>query len=328
MTQLSLFGDDPEGRPPPPSQAVRLAPKLDALAAKGVHLGTSSWKYPGWLGTIYTPDRYVARGKFSEKRFDETCLSEYASIFPTVGGDFSFYQFPSPPYWQRLFAEAPAPLTFALKVPEEITAARWPKHARYGPRAGRDNEHFLHPGVFEALFARRLAPYRERVAVLMFEFGTFNKSTFPTPADFLARLDPFLAALPDGFRYAVEIRNPEAFGADYLAVLRSRGVAHVFNAWTRMPELPRQLDQPGATDTADFLVARALLAHGHGYDDAVDRFQPYDRLQAVNPGAREGLVRLAHRAIERRKPAFLLVNNRLEGHAPSTIEAVADALLP
>jgi hypothetical protein len=30
------------------------------------------------------------------------------------------------------------------------------------------------------------------------------KKTFPTPAELLAALDPFLKALPEGFRYAVE----------------------------------------------------------------------------------------------------------------------------
>lgn len=327
MSQLSLFGDDPAGEPGRPDQAARLAPKLSALASRGVYFGTSSWKYPGWLGSIYAPGRYVYRGKLSEKRFNETCLSEYALIFPVVGGDFSFYQFPSPSYWRRLFDESPPTLRFALKVPEEITAARWPNHARYGPRAGQENPRFLHADLFAALFARCLSPYRDRVAVLMFEFGTFAKSTFPTPADFLSRLDAFLKALPEGFRYAVEIRNPEVFGSEYLDVLKSQNVAHVFNAWTRMPELPRQIDQPGAVEAADFLVSRALLAHGDGYQQAVDRFQPYDRLQAPNPVTREGLARLARVAIDLKKPAFLLVNNRLEGHSPTTIEAVADDLL-
>ena len=26
-----------------------------ALAAKGVYVGTSPWKYEGWLGRLYTP---------------------------------------------------------------------------------------------------------------------------------------------------------------------------------------------------------------------------------------------------------------------------------
>ena len=30
--------------------------------------------------------------------------------------------------------------------------------------------------------------------------------------------------------------------------------------------------------------------------------------------------------MQRKKPAFVFVNNRLEGNAPTTIEAVADAI--
>jgi hypothetical protein len=46
----------------------------------------------------------------------------------------------------------------------------------------------------------------------------------------------------------------------------------------------------------------------------------------VKPAAREAMAMIAGRARMRKKPAFLFVNNRLEGHAPSTIEAVADAV--
>ena len=37
---------------------------------------------------------------------------------------------------------------------------------------------------------------------------------------------------------------------------------------------------------------------------------------------------IAERSRERKKPAFLFVNNRLEGNAPSTIEAVVEQLWP
>src|ERR1017187_10566552 len=98
-----------------------LAAQLRALAANDVWIGTSSWKYEGWLDQIYTRDRYLSRGRFSKKRFEAECLAEYAETFPTVCGDFSFYQFPAPQYWQKLFSSAPESLRFALKVPEEVT---------------------------------------------------------------------------------------------------------------------------------------------------------------------------------------------------------------
>ncbi len=143
MAQLSLFDSEPEGDLP--ERAAVLAPKLRALAEKGLYFGTSSWKYEGWLGSIYRSDRYETRGKFSQKKFESECLREYGKVFPIVGGDFSFYQFPSPSYWRTLFDDAPESLRFGLKVPEEVTVPRWPRHARYGSRAGTVNEGFLDP---------------------------------------------------------------------------------------------------------------------------------------------------------------------------------------
>jgi hypothetical protein len=89
----SLFDTDES-----PQQAARLKPVLRSLVERGVYFGTSSWKYEGWLGSIYSRDRYLTRGRFSRKKFETDCLREYAETFPVVGGDFSFYQFPTLDY--------------------------------------------------------------------------------------------------------------------------------------------------------------------------------------------------------------------------------------
>jgi uncharacterized protein YecE (DUF72 family) len=295
------------------------------LAKEGIYIGTSSWKYEGWLGSIYTPERYETRGKLSKKKFEDTCLTEYAEIFPTVCGDFAFYQFPTANYWARLFDAIPADFTFAFKVPEEITVSTWPKYARYGKRAGEQNEHFLNPRIFDQLFITPLQRYRDRVGPLIFEFGTFNKATFPKPGNFMEVLDPFLANLSEGFRYAVEIRNAEYLVPPYFEMLSDHNVAHVFNAWTRMPTLDAQVQLPEAF-TADFTVVRALLRRGRSYEQAVKDFEPYKLIQEPNEGARAGMHQIAVQARNRRRPAFLFVNNRLEGIAPSTIEAVVNTL--
>jgi len=219
--------------PPPSFDRAGLASRLHALAERNIWIGTSFLKYEGWLDQIYTRDRYLVRGKFSRKRFEAECLAEYAGIFPVVCGDFSFYQFPSPAYWGRLFASAPPPLRFALKVPEEVTAEVFPKHARYGPRAGMANPAYLNADALSALFLQPLEPYRDRIATLIFEFGARSAS----PGEFCSRLAPFLAALPPAYRYAVEIRNRTYLGAPYFDVLGHNRVAHVFNALTRMPPL-------------------------------------------------------------------------------------------
>ena len=49
--------------------------KAAALAARGVYVGTSSWKYEGWFGQLYTPTRYEYRGKVAKTRFERDCLT-------------------------------------------------------------------------------------------------------------------------------------------------------------------------------------------------------------------------------------------------------------
>ena len=305
---------------PPAFDRAGLHRKLVELAQQNILIGTSSWKYEGWLGQIYDRDRYLQRGKVSQKRFEAECLAEYAETFPIVCGDFTFYQFPSEPYWRRLFASAPS-LRFAFKIPEEITVKAFPIHPRYGPRAGEPNPSFLNSALLEGAFLGLLEPYRGRVAVLIFEFGTFPKFVFPDASAFLAALDPFLASLPPTFRYALEIRNEDFLVPEYFACLRRHGIAHVFNAWSRMPAIGDQILLPDVY-TADFTVTRALLRRGRPYEEAVAKFSPYQEIQDPNPETRQALRNLIAQARQRNQPAHIFVNNRLEGSAPGTIEAI------
>ncbi len=96
-------------------------------------------------------------------------------------------------------APRPAHSRWRSRSLKKSRCARWPTHARYGTRRGTDNTHFLNVELLKTLFLRRLQPYADRVATLIFEFGTFPKSQFPTPDDFYHRLDPFLEAFPGDF---------------------------------------------------------------------------------------------------------------------------------
>src|SRR3954449_8600602 len=106
---LPLFDEAPQ------FDRERLAATLREFAKDAILIGTSSWRYEGWIGQVYSRDLYMVRGKFSKKRFEETCLNEYANTFPIVCGDFSFYQFPTDEFWKKLFASAPPKLQFAFK---------------------------------------------------------------------------------------------------------------------------------------------------------------------------------------------------------------------
>ena len=311
---LSLF--EPEELP----LKTKLTSRLSGLAAEGILIGTSSWKYEGWLGQLYTPERYITRGKLSHKKFEESCLAEYGEIFPVVCGDFSFYQFPTAAFWQKLFTSSPS-LRFAFKVPEEVTARQWPSHARYGARGGLANTAYLDADLFRTAFTDPLRPYASRVEALIFEFGAVAR---PHLDQFLIELEPFLQRLPSEFRYAVEIRNPEFLTPEYLSLLARYRVSHVLNSWTRMPELGTQMSLPGVF-TSDFFVVRALLRPGRAYEEAVKRFAPYAQVREANPAARRTLRELIGYARSSGRRALIFVNNRLEGNAPGTIEAVIES---
>ena len=295
--------------------------RLASLAAEGIYIGGSSWKYEGWLDQIYDRSLYLSRGRFSKKAFEETCLREYASVFPAVCGDFAFYQFPTDEFWRKLFVQVPPGFQFGFKVPEQITCKVFPAHTRYGAQAGLENPAFLDVRLFLDAFLRPLIPYHANTGVLIFEFGTFARSNFPSVREFLDRLDPFLSELPTEFRYGAEIRNAEFLTPEYLDCLRSHQVAHVYNAWTRMPELPAQIAVPKSV-TADFLVCRALLRRGRPYEEAVKKFSPYSEVLDPNPSAREGLREIVQIAKREKRTAFVFVNNRLEGNSPGTIVSI------
>jgi hypothetical protein len=93
-----------------------LADQAASLAVQGVHIGTSSWKYPGWCGMLYDRARYEYRGKFAETQFKRDCLAEYAEVFKTVCVDAAYYTFPSQQHLEGMVTQAPDDFLFGLKI--------------------------------------------------------------------------------------------------------------------------------------------------------------------------------------------------------------------
>lgn len=298
-----------------------LAARVRALAERKVFIGTSSWRYEGWLGQVYTPERYFTRGKFSKKKFNEESIQEYAETFPIIGGDFSFYSIPEASFWQKVFTAAPTHLKWDLKIPEDFTTKRFSKQPRYGPRAGQENPTFLDSDAFGSAFLEPLTPFLDRVGIFLIEFGTLSKASYAEPKAFFDDLDSFLRRLPRGLQYGIEIRNDDFLDATYFDVLKANRVAHIFSSWSRMPSLRQQLLIDDAF-TAPFTAARALLRPGRDYAHAVEMFSPYTQVKEEYPSARQALRDLICRSQERDISAYIHVNNRLEGNAIQTIEGV------
>jgi uncharacterized protein YecE (DUF72 family) len=296
--------------------------KLAALAAKNVFIGTSSWKYEGWLGQLYTPSRYEYRGKVAAKRFERDCLNEYADVFKTVCVDAAYYTFPKTEYLQGLADQVPDDFRFGFKVTDEITIKKFPNHARHGTRAGQANPDFLNADRFATAFLKPCEEIRSKVGVLMFEFLRFYPSDYEHGRDFVADLDAFLAKLPKGWPYAIEMRNKAWLAPEYFACLARHGVTHVFNSWEAMPAVSEQMALPGSRTNPNLLAARFLLKPGRKYEAAVTAFQPYKQIKEPYPDARAAGAQLVSEglAAQTKREVYIYVNNRLEGNALETIE--------
>ena len=308
---------------PPGFDLTTYRSQLAALAERGVYLGTSSWKYLGWLGQVYQRDRYEYRGKFAESRFERDCLREYAETFKTVCVDAAYYTFPSEKNLQGLADQVPDDFRFAFKVTDEVTMRRYPKIPRFGERGGTINENFLNAPLFIQRFLQPLVVLGAKVGPIIFEFSRFYASDFSKGSEFVAALDAFLGALPKEWTYSVELRNEKWLASEYLECLRRHNVAHVFNNWTDMPPISEQLNLVGDLKTDRHTVARFLLRPGRPYEEAVKKFQPYQTTQELNENARGAGYVLINGALSRpaRNGTYLYVNNRLEGNAINTIAA-------
>ena len=99
--------------------------RLAELAAQGIYVGSSSWKYPGWRGLVYDEQRYTTRSKFSAAKFERLCLAEYAETYSSVCVDAGYYRFPSPEYLAGLAGQVPEGFKFGFKVTDEVTLKKF-----------------------------------------------------------------------------------------------------------------------------------------------------------------------------------------------------------
>jgi uncharacterized protein YecE (DUF72 family) len=299
---------------------------LAELAREQIFVGTSSWKYEGWLGLIYAPERYMTRGKISRTKLEKGCLAEFAEVFKTTCLDGGFYQFPTAKMLDGIFSQVPNDFRLSIKVTEDITVRRFPSLPRYGKRAGQRNERFLDADLFVASFLGPLEPYREQIGAVIFEFSQFHEGDWDKLREFVEMLDVVLGRLPKGWNYTVEVRNRGLLRVEYFEVLRRHGVAHTFNSWSRMPPVNEQMALEGSF-TADFAAARFLLKPGRTYEQAVEKFRPYHEVKEVNEPARDALADLLTSRPGRPLRRFAYINNRLEGCSLWTIYAVVSGLL-
>jgi uncharacterized protein YecE (DUF72 family) len=306
-----------EGVPAGPVRPPFDPRELFRLAAQGIFLGTSSWKYRGWEGLIY-------RGGYaSEAQFQRVSLREYTSYFPCVGVDFTYYAWPMADMMAYLVESTPENFRMCPKVTKRITLSSFPELPAYGKWAGKKNPDYLSSDLFREQFYEPIRRLQGRLGAVIFEFSG------PLAED-LPRIRTFFAEIPRDLPYAVEIRNPDLVRPDFYALLKELGVAPAFSLWTRMPPIGQQwaaATEGGGLGDGLPLVVLGLLRPGRTYEEAVSAFQPYNETKDIYLEGRKELAWLGFSAMQQGRKAFILVNNRLEGSAPCSAGAVAELIL-
>jgi uncharacterized protein YecE (DUF72 family) len=316
--QLDLFGDAIPGPAP-------IGHDLAALAAglgPNVSLGTSSWSFPGWSGIVYDPAANI-----DESALARHGLAAYAAhpLLRTVGVDRTYYAPLSASDFAHYAAQVPGDFRFVVKAWQDLVRPSTVEETAWHRGLAR-NPHFLAGAVAEAAV---IHPAREglgeKLGVVLFQFPPLRRAESGSPAVFAERLAAFLAALPRGPAYAVELRSRELLSRALAHVLEIAGASPCFVVHPAMPPLARQVE---ICDPAryPFLLVRWTLHSGQSYESARLRYQPFDRLVDEDPAVRLTVAGLVREAAGAGRPAFVIANNKAEGSAPLTLVALARAI--
>jgi uncharacterized protein YecE (DUF72 family) len=346
----SLF-DDADAAPASPTRGRREAADAPVSAADatdelrhlgrhlpaGVHLGTSSWSFPGWRGLVYGASH-------GEPQLARAGLGAYAAhpVLRAVGIDRSFYQPLPQSEFARYAAQVPPHFRFVVKAPALIADAVL--RGDGGLPAG-DNPSFLDAAMATEQFVEpALRGLGERAGPLVFQLSPLPRTLTQGDAAHatIDRIGAFLDALPravDGVApvYAVELRNAELLTPRFVRMLGAAHARLCLGIHARMPPGARQaaalhaMDDPDAAGDnwklAGPLVVRWSLHSGFKYDEAKHRYAPFDRLIDPDLATRGTLAHLIHVAIRSSQPAYVIVNNKAEGSAPLSCIELARAVV-
>jgi uncharacterized protein YecE (DUF72 family) len=344
----SLFGDDvsippsADGRgaharttPPGKVELAAIATDIVELAARlpaNLYLGTSSWSFPGWKDLVYSCEA-------SEATLAREGLAAYAQhpLFRSVGVDKTFYR-PSPrAEFERMAAQVPADFRFLVKMWRGTVehGVRAPGQVR--PASEHDSMHdaravaaldaFLDPRVAEFDCVRpAIEGLGDKAGPLLFQFPPMRFAGGRAQRGFLAQLAAFLAALPKGPLYAVELRNRTLLAPDCaprLAALLADNNA--VPCLTVHPSMPTVLAQARALllDQTRPLVMRWMLRGNHAYGEAKNLYEPFDALVEPDDASRDALAHLARAALTAGLGVWIITNNKAEGSSPRSVERLA-----
>ena len=250
---------------------------MTAVPRSRLLLGTQGFAFDDWVGPFYPPATPKA-----------AYLERYAERFATVEIDSTFYGTPRPSVVRGWYERTPAAFRFAAKFPRTITHDK----KLVGAEAEADE------------FVEVMRVLDEKLAVLTLQFA------FDFEPKHLELLERFLARLPPGPRYAVEVRNRKWLAGGLRQVLSDRGAALVLQDLYYMPKM-------------DWLTAPFTVVRWLGRRSDIERF---DRLQIDRTRELTVWAGRVRSFLDAGVDVFGYFNNHYAGHSPGSVRQFEEIL--
>ncbi len=323
--QDELFGGAPQKR----TRGIGAVPALPedvALAARlspHIHLGTSTWSYPGWEGLVWA-------GRHSESALSKNGLPAYAAhpLLRAVGIDRGFYRPLAASEFQRHAEQVPHGFRFTVKAPSLVTDALLRSDDGRGQQpnplfldAATALQSFIEP-AYEGLGAT--------LGALVFQLSPLPGGRLADMTQQFDLLHAMLLALPRPATgvLAVEVRDAAWLTPDLAALLRDTGARYCVGLHPKLPPLAEQLPLLRALWPGP-LVARWNLnrLHGaYGYEAAESKYGEFSEMLDPDPDTRGELARIIRGTAGAGQDVFVTISNKAEGSAPLSVRALAQAV--
>ncbi len=311
-----------------------------------VFLGTTSDRYAGWIGQIYSVERFGNRitsrthsvgGKsFKEEILPVESVEEYFEHFSLLELDFTFYRVlldrdlrPTQNYrvlesYRRHLKEDDRLL---LKVPQVISAQR----LRGGDKFV-ENLDYLNPEIFTHQFYQpAIDLLGDAIQGFIFEQEYQPKKERGPQDAFVGALDEFLGKIPRDSRYHLEVRTDALLSPSYFDMLQKHGMGQVLSHWTWLPPLRKQYHMSGNKflNSGNQCIIRLMTPLRMRYADAYIKAFPFDRMidGMMTPQMIEETVDLMLRAIDQGVQINVAINNRAGGNAPIIAQKISEKFL-
>ena len=308
----------------------------------GVCLGTASDRYAGWLGQIYSPERFgskisrrsktVGGQTVTEEFLPVESVQEYFEHFCILELDFTFYSLllddhsnstPTLRVLETYRKHLKDSDRIVLKVPQTVFARKLWKGGKFAENPG-----YLNAEIFtQNFYTPAIELLGPTLQGFIFEQEYQAKKERTSPDLFVSSLERFFETIPKDDRYHIEVRTEALLTNAYFEVLKKHGIGQVLSHWTWLPSLRQQLSRASGrfSNAGKNAIIRLMTPRGMRYEEAYLKAFPFDKMVEgmMSPRMPEETAEIMLAAVKEEVEANVIINNRAGGNAPLIAQKVA-----